>query len=526
MTRFQPFEEEEWEEEEGGKAVPDANVEAHFCLGIVAIIVGISLLAYIGANLVDASPLHSTPLELAGVEVLIGVMAVALLSCIACAACTPKVADSMPLWVMTVGTVLSIGIVAFIAALLALDSKTLAADVGVGALVVSFCSCYCYARVLIAYDPGRKRNKMWPRAKRDKWGSIAKQVAGHPENVEPADTWLSVVLMWGTLPLCLPIAIAAALSPRFFRSLSLATKNSARRGRPLVDAPLWWVYALATLISLAVSGSRLAFQLEARKRFGDGVWFWQSEGAWACTYQRVDEIARSQQKRDAGFAATTAVVPEMFPRGIVLFLSNYIAKTRGELSEWQDLRSMLHEHFLDTGMAAYTRRVSLLDERIAADWEAPSLKQLQDDAHTARLVAKCVFFVVFGIWVTDAEAKTLASWKKAAALFVLPRMVHRFLLNIGAAAAPHRAPPSRGPRARAALSLARAVPTRPLRSAPLRARTRARAGGVQVSCGSSTCARRRSRSCASTSSRASSSPRTTRSTRGTSGKRSCSWRTR
>merc|ERR1719382_2169984 len=69
---------------------------------------------------------------------------------------------------------------------------------------------------------------------------------------------------------------------------------------------------------------------------------------------------------------------------------------------------------------------------IARDWASPSLQEtLEDKLTVQKTVAKCLFYMMFGIWVDEDEAETLAAWRTLARFFVLPRLIQRFAFNLG-----------------------------------------------------------------------------------------------
>lgn len=47
------------------------------------------------------------------------------------------------------------------------------------------------------------------------------------------------------------------------------------------------------------------------------------------------------------------------------------------------------------------------------------------------MVAKCVFYMMFGVWLPNEDAEIMRGWRDNALYFVLPRLVHRFLFNFG-----------------------------------------------------------------------------------------------
>jgi len=92
---------------------------------------------------------------------------------------------------------------------------------------------------------------------------------------------------------------------------------------------------------------------------------------------------------------------------------------------------VLHQYFLDGTGAAYQERMGSLSSKIAESWPKPKFEDLNDVALLQRMVAKSVFFIMFGVWLSDEEATTLTGWRTNAGLFILPRFVQRVLFNFG-----------------------------------------------------------------------------------------------
>eukprot|EP00439_Symbiodinium_sp_Y106_P075660 s1143_g15.t1 len=184
-----------------------------------------------------------------------------------------------------------------------------------------------------------------------------------------------------------------------------------------------------------------------RQAFGKGDHYWHGEGYWSVTYEercmgvsdrscrsvRVQEcsrITKSQQKRRSAFACIEACVPDLFASNILLFLP-----TGGPESEWAAIRKVLHAAMLDRGAYHYTERLQKLSSQIAAEFRLGSFEAATcsvdfDDTEKLRLmVVKCVFFMIFGIWLDDNDALILRKWRDYAVFFVLPRLIHRFIFN-------------------------------------------------------------------------------------------------
>lgn len=275
------------------------------------------------------------------------------------------------------------------------------------------------------------------------WGSIREVVTGPPDDVPADASYASVFLMWLFLPFNIMAALIALCSQSVYVSYALTVKQAVDSGRPFCYAFAWWRYLLFGLLLLLqkAKGSRFFTFRWQREAFG-GDHFWQSEGIWSCAYARVDSILRSNQKRDAAFAAITAPTPELWNRRIILFQSN----APGE-GEWSAFRVMLAHHFLGAGDSAsqYAERVAALHGKVKGAWGAePQLSDLKEGALVSRLVAACVFFVFTGAWVTKAESETLAKWFSQAGYWVLPRLLQRFTLGICASASRPRPIERRG----------------------------------------------------------------------------------
>jgi len=147
---------------------------------------------------------------------------------------------------------------------------------------------------------------------------------------------------------------------------------------------------------------------------------------WVWTYSDCESVLKSEQPRQRAFAAVRACVPDLFPKDLLIFLPNI-----GTSSEWAAIRGSLHNMFLDEGLEAYRARVEQLPSKLSEEWLEPKLEDMDDIPKVQRMVSKCIFWVFFGEWVTDAEAEVLRGWRTHATYFVLPRLMHRFLFNAG-----------------------------------------------------------------------------------------------
>mmetsp|Transcript_67204 Transcript_67204/g.157627 ORF Transcript_67204/g.157627 Transcript_67204/m.157627 type:complete len:516 (-) Transcript_67204:275-1822(-) len=273
----------------------------------------------------------------------------------------------------------------------------------------------------------------------ESWGSIEEVVNAPVENVAGDATWLSVLCMWLTLPLNLIQGCIGGLC-RFAMAffvigcyccrcipgwICCAAMASVKCGRPCILAPSWWRYVLGGFIALlANSRSRLALFIWEWEAFGKGDHYWHGEGYWSVTYEECSRITKSQQKRRSAFACIEACVPDLFASNILLFLP-----TGGPESEWAAIRKVLHAAMLDRGAYHYTERLQKLSSQIAAEWPEPKLTDFDDTEKLRLMVVKCVFFMIFGIWLDDNDALILRKWRDYAVFFVLPRLIHRFIFN-------------------------------------------------------------------------------------------------
>ncbi|CAJ1350361.1 unnamed protein product [Effrenium voratum] len=210
--------------------------------------------------------------------------------------------------------------------------------------------------------------------------------------------------------------------------------GSVECGRPCILAPSWWRYAawahllevIGGLVALiANSRSRLALFIWEWKAFGEGDHYWHGEGFWSVTYKEVSDTTKANQKRSSSFACIQACTPDLFATNLIIFLSNDGSSD----CEWACLRRALHATLLDKGAAWYCERAKKLKEYIATDWPSPKLEEMSDTERLRILVAKCIFYMVFGVWLDKEDAEVMARWRDYAAYFVLPRLVQRFLFN-------------------------------------------------------------------------------------------------
>jgi hypothetical protein len=275
----------------------------------------------------------------------------------------------------------------------------------------------------------------------DAWGSIAQIVHEPPIDVKGDESWLSVLGMWITLPLNLLVGLFGGLCKRVFVCYSIGTccvpcsdslcsvLGSTRHGRSLCMAWVWWRYVISGLIALlSNAGSRLGLFLWEWDAFGAGKNWYHGTGFWSWTHAECDSILQEEQQRSAAFGCMNAPVPDLFASNILIFLSN-----DGSNSEWAALRNAVHTFFLNMGSSTYQHRLNTLTEVLATDedWQNPQLSDLNDASLVQRSVSKCVFYMMFGIWLDRDDASILTGWRTTAGLFILPRLVQRFMFNFG-----------------------------------------------------------------------------------------------
>jgi cytochrome P450 len=79
----------------------------------------------------------------------------------------------------------------------------------------------------------------------------------------------------------------------------------------------------------------------------------------------------------------------------------------------------------------YQRRMDTLKARLTEDHAQPNMNDLDDLGRVQRMVSKCIFYVMFGIWLEDVDAQILSGWRRLAPVFILPRIAQRMLLYLG-----------------------------------------------------------------------------------------------
>jgi len=272
------------------------------------------------------------------------------------------------------------------------------------------------------------------------WGSIESVVGAPVLNVAPDAWWISVVLCWLLLPLNLLQGALAGTVGSVLVCITVgggccgfggwcSVYGHVMSGRPFWLAFNMWRYMFALLIGLVAQGrSRLALFLWERDAFLRSRYFWHGEGIWCWSYRDCEAILRGPQRRAQAFGCIRCCCPDLFAERLLLFLSND-ASEEGE--EWRAIRQAMHRAFLEHGCATYRSRLEELPQRLREAWPGPELRDFDDLARVRASVARCIFFMMFGVWLEDAEAATLAGWRAYASLFILPRLAHRFLFNIG-----------------------------------------------------------------------------------------------
>jgi len=92
---------------------------------------------------------------------------------------------------------------------------------------------------------------------------------------------------------------------------------------------------------------------------------------------------------------------------------------------------MGHRYFLNMETAEYKRRMDSLKDRLMEDLATPCVNDFSDLSWVQRVVSKSIFYVLFGVWVDDADAKILSGWRLMAPIFILPRVAQRMLFGLG-----------------------------------------------------------------------------------------------
>jgi len=273
------------------------------------------------------------------------------------------------------------------------------------------------------------RRRTSKKLEEDGFGSIQEVLARPAEDVRGADYWLSVIAFWFLAPVSIPISLMVAVCDGLRVRTYFAALRSVENDRPLRSAPIWWVSLVGQLFQLIFKlGSRLGLFTDDWKAFGGGRFWMFGEAIWSGTYKDCEEITRSEQWRKAAFAGSQAATPEIFPTSrTMIFLSNDASKD----SEWAALRGALHTHFLNLEAPEYQRRANSLKDRLTDDWATPAVSDLKDKSCVQRMVSKSIFYMFFGIWLDDSDAKTLCAWRSLAPIFVIPRLGQRMFLNLG-----------------------------------------------------------------------------------------------
>jgi len=278
-----------------------------------------------------------------------------------------------------------------------------------------------------------------PTAVSGSYGSI-KAILSEPLINVPGDAmWISVIGMYMFLLPVLISGIVAGLCPTIYVCVSIGSclcpcfrpycsiLGHIQRGRPLCTAFVIWRGMVATLIALIHnSHSRLALFIWEWKAFGSGRWFWHGEGVWCHSYEDCDRILQGAQDRKIAFGAVKAPAPDLYPEKLMIFLPN---AAEGQDCEWAAIRRMLHQFFLNQG-DSFQARLAELPTKLARDWTEPKLADLSNLPKVRGAVSKCLFYMFFEVWPTEAEATTLAQWRDHAAFFILPRLIQRVAFNL------------------------------------------------------------------------------------------------
>lgn len=254
------------------------------------------------------------------------------------------------------------------------------------------------------------------------WGDEVAYYSQPSIGVQPDESWISVLGFWLTFPLNLIMAVLCAFSDTMLRWVASVARYSALNGRPLYLAWAWWWYQPAGAVRLVLNKkSRYELFQSSRKAFGGGSWWWHGEGAWGCAYKDVRATMASAQRRSPAFGAVRTAVPELFPAGILLFVDG----------EKHRIIRGLYESRL-TQPANWTPRLDALPALLAKLAPQPCTLQTLDKPTSDKMVATAVWWLVFGVELSESQAATIAGWGAggSAGLFVFPRLIHRIAFNL------------------------------------------------------------------------------------------------
>eukprot|EP00322_Chrysochromulina_rotalis_P024335 CAMPEP_0115855434 /NCGR_PEP_ID=MMETSP0287-20121206/14539_1 /TAXON_ID=412157 /ORGANISM="Chrysochromulina rotalis, Strain UIO044" /LENGTH=345 /DNA_ID=CAMNT_0003309585 /DNA_START=353 /DNA_END=1392 /DNA_ORIENTATION=+ len=126
----------------------------------------------------------------------------------------------------------------------------------------------------------------------------------------------------------------------------------------------------------------------------------------------------SDQMRKQAFGAVETCVPELFPGKMLLFVD-------GE--EWRVVRGSVETNMTDESRWA-ARAADLHGGACTKPCNLGTLTKV----HTDKMVATAVWYLIFGVQLTDAQAATAAKWGASgiAGYFIFPRLIHRIAFNL------------------------------------------------------------------------------------------------
>mmetsp|Transcript_90403 Transcript_90403/g.269745 ORF Transcript_90403/g.269745 Transcript_90403/m.269745 type:complete len:561 (-) Transcript_90403:341-2023(-) len=261
------------------------------------------------------------------------------------------------------------------------------------------------------------------------WGSVRSLLFAPAEDVDVAEAWPMIPLLTLLLPFVLADCGLAVATPRYYVVKAVRARSRQEHSGPCMQTlqccSQWTWHLLFPVVLMVQGASRVAAYSWERNSLGGGSYWWHAQGACTGLHSVVDDLTRSEQTRTTARASFRAAVPHAFPPGLLIFLSN----DQGPGSAWEEIRRAFHSVWLDEFGAAYQGRLAQLDGLVRESWQQPSLQGLASE-DVSLLVSRCIFFVFFGIWVTEEEAAIIAQWRGLAAYFVLPRLVHRLAFNL------------------------------------------------------------------------------------------------
>lgn len=238
--------------------------------------------------------------------------------------------------------------------------------------------------------------------------------------------------------ICTPFACLFGAINNLAMQSELRAVNSCGGKRPWYSHWFWAWGGAITVRVLKREKGRLGLFNAYKRDFGDGGDnFWAMGGFWTHRYDQVLAIMKNYQERGPMFGNNKASRPSLWPPGESApgGGGSFLLWTSGDKHTLY--RRALHKVIVGK-YALIKQRFALLPDYLKTSLATNPTdaaeflemikkgKSVSGNKLGAELVGRSVWFIIFGVKLTDDEYKQVQKWTQAKAYFVMPQ----FMINL------------------------------------------------------------------------------------------------